>query len=438
MKKLIALVLDVTVLISGPYQINADFTFDDNTGEVSETPTEIEYGEMVFHQVKQPSETEKKVNEEDLNESEIEPNTIVGNDNRYEVYNVNQFPMYDICYLRCLNDSGEYTTGTGIMIGDHTVVTAAHVLYDDTQNKWVESVQVFRGRTRNEKQLETLSAYSLSIPREFKNTSNPADDLGFIILNEPTGSNLVYPNVLFDSYQKGVQVTHYGYPVFNANHQRIRESDVTLYRVTGKVISIFSGLIDSDVDACEGQSGGPLFQGNDLIGVLHRENEYGNEFVHLNANNKYIWDINSSRDPIYMVYNPNSGEHLLTSETGEYYQLKQKGWNGEGAKWISPVEDSDDEKVMGVYRLYNPNAGDHHYTVSEAEKNMLVGKGWRDEGVKFFVRTEKNSKCQIPIYRLYNPNAESGAHHFTKNLYEVSALVALGWRNEGIAWYVIL
>ncbi len=43
-------------------------------------------------------------------------------------------------------------------------------------------------------------------------------------------------------------------------------------------------------------------------------------------------------------------------------------------------------------------------------------------------------KAQSP---LFNPNAtNAGSHHFTYFIEEVDVLTRLGWKNEGIVWYV--
>ncbi|MDR1521809.1 MAG: hypothetical protein LBS28_03000 [Streptococcaceae bacterium] len=87
-----------------------------------------------------------------------------------------------------------------------------------------------------------------------------------------------------------------------------------------------------------------------------------------------------------------------------------------------------DNETLEVFRVYNPNDGMHHYTMNRGEIDVLVALGWRDEGVAF--------KCNpngVAVYRLYNSN--DGTHHYTMNENERDNLVALGWNYEGIAWY---
>ncbi len=129
-------------------------------------------------------------------------------------------------------------------------------------------------------------------------------------------------------------------------------------------------------------------------------------------------------NPMYRLYNPNSGEHFYTKVVREKDALVDLGWKYEGIGWVAPLKGED------VYRLYNPNAGDHHYTMDENEKNILVSIGWKYEGVGWF------SGGKVPVYREYNPNAkEAGAHNYTPNKTENDFLVSVGWLQEGIGWY---
>ena len=127
-------------------------------------------------------------------------------------------------------------------------------------------------------------------------------------------------------------------------------------------------------------------------------------------------------EPMYRLYNPNSGEHFYTASIVERDSVWSAGWNYEGMSWYAPKSGDP------VYRLYNKNAGDHHYTTSASEKNYLVSVGWSYEGVAW------RSGGSSPLYRAYNPNAIAGAHHYTTNKAEIDSIVAAGWKYEGKAW----
>lgn len=131
--------------------------------------------------------------------------------------------------------------------------------------------------------------------------------------------------------------------------------------------------------------------------------------------------------PVFRLYNPNSGEHLFTSDRKERRDLMHLGWNAESIAWMNRPDGG-----QAISRLYNPNAGDHHYTADQNEVNTLVKLGWKLDGTVLFSEGERD----IPIYRCCNPNAKAGSHHFTRLLYEYETLTKHeGWIAEGIAFY---
>jgi len=130
-------------------------------------------------------------------------------------------------------------------------------------------------------------------------------------------------------------------------------------------------------------------------------------------------------NPMYRLYNPNSGEHFYTGNATERDKVKKAGWRYEGIGWQAPVSGDP------VYRMYNPNAGDHHFTLHASERDHLKRKGWRYEGIAWYSDKSKG----IKVYRAYNPNARSGSHNFTMNHNEQRNLMNHGWRDEGLAWY---
>ncbi|WP_230228724.1 hypothetical protein [Allobaculum mucilyticum] len=140
----------------------------------------------------------------------------------------------------------------------------------------------------------------------------------------------------------------------------------------------------------------------------------------------------TNNKPVYRLYHPGSGEHLLTTDKNEYRLLYKNGWKAEQSRWLS---DQSDTAKLDVHRLYNPNASDHHYTADMQEIAYLLSAGWKDEGVAFHSGTLGGQA--VPVYRLYNPNAITGSHHFTASLEECKALQRAGWIFEGIGFNVL-
>jgi len=139
---------------------------------------------------------------------------------------------------------------------------------------------------------------------------------------------------------------------------------------------------------------------------------------------------------VYRLYNKNSGEHFYTLSVGERDSVVKAGWTDEGVAYDASVKASDSDAVP-VYRVFNPNApadnSSHHYTCNAAEAQNLVSLGWRFEGVGFYV-FPADRKNGMTVYREYNKN--DGGHNYTTNKEEHDFLMEAGWADENTAWKV--
>lgn len=137
---------------------------------------------------------------------------------------------------------------------------------------------------------------------------------------------------------------------------------------------------------------------------------------------------------MYRLYNRNSGEHFYTSSEVERDATVNAGWAYEKIEWYAPEKSS-----TPVYRLYNPNyPGEHHYTMDAGERDILVSLGWifeskdyNADGAAWYSDDAKGT----PLYRQYNPNEYANNHNYTTDRGEHESLLALGWNDEGLAWY---
>lgn len=138
----------------------------------------------------------------------------------------------------------------------------------------------------------------------------------------------------------------------------------------------------------------------------------------------------ASYDPVYRLYNANTGEHFYTTNESEYQYLQTVGWSDEGVGWYGSNSGAP------VYRLYNPNAvgGDHYYTMNLLEAQFLISQGWSIDNnwaPAFY------SAGDTDLYVAYNPNAQSGAHNYTTNGMEQNVLLNSGWTFGAVAWKVM-
>lgn len=130
---------------------------------------------------------------------------------------------------------------------------------------------------------------------------------------------------------------------------------------------------------------------------------------------------------VYRLYNPNTGEHFLTTSEKESRYDQQAGWKYEGVAFYAPAEKTD----TPVYRLSNPNTGDHFYTANQKEADYLAQAGWNNEGIAWY------SGGTTAVYRVSNPGAKSYNHSYAASEKEKDYLVSQGWTDEGVSWYAL-
>ena len=135
---------------------------------------------------------------------------------------------------------------------------------------------------------------------------------------------------------------------------------------------------------------------------------------------------------LYRVYNPNNGDHYFTTVKGEYEALVAMGWQAEGVRYQVvninvnvPDDDANKDRLHAfgteIWSVYNPNTGEHLLT-EEGEADALAQVGWIKEDPKFY--TVQNGSESV--VRVYNPNTNGPAHLYT-DASEANGLAKIGW-----------
>ncbi|WP_043167272.1 InlB B-repeat-containing protein [Bifidobacterium callitrichos] len=145
--------------------------------------------------------------------------------------------------------------------------------------------------------------------------------------------------------------------------------------------------------------------------------------------------VETGTAPLYRAYNKNNGDHYYTKSKAEYEALVKLGWNAEGNKFdavrtrtASTGSYAGDPKAVPanlgekVFSVYNPNTGEHLLT-SETEAKALARVGWNNEGLKFYAPQNGS----VAVYRIYNPNTNGPAHAYVGKD-EGTKVVAKGWK----------
>jgi hypothetical protein len=137
-------------------------------------------------------------------------------------------------------------------------------------------------------------------------------------------------------------------------------------------------------------------------------------------------DMTNVLDPLA---NRVSGLHLV-QEIWDARSLDPVNMGSEGTSLYGVSGSFSDEGALPVFRVFNPIGDRHLFTTNSHERDDLVSRGWRDETVAFKVLIKG-----VPIYRVYDES--SGEHLYTANSNERDDLVIKGWHDEGIAFYVL-
>ena len=183
--------------------------------------------------------------------------------------------------------------------------------------------------------------------------------------------------------------------------------------------------------------------------------------------------------PVFRLYNPSTGRHFYTLNTGERDSALQGGFQSEGNQFFADVSQKSGETAM--YRMYSPSNGNHFYTTDSNERDSAASSaGYVSEGIGFWVSNvitslptvwrmistvsgdhffasdvEKDSiTCMNPAYkfegvafkvsatnilgttavmRYFNPSSK--VHFYTTSSTEGAAATQSGYKNEGPAFY---
>lgn len=344
-------------------------------------------------------------------------------DTRKQITDTSKYPYRAIVYLLMLFPDGTSLRGTGIMIAEDTVLTAAHCTYDSRYGGWAKTIAVTPNSNGSLDRNSQISGVKAIATKEFLQANNSDVDYAIVKLNKPMGfktGSLTFAS----NFSVGQNIRIPGYPssVNGAYTTKMWESNGSIYSVDNQLMS-FRSYISG------GQSGSPVVDSNNrIISLAVSRNvgktlAFGPVFDQYNKIKIETW-MNDTIS-VYRIINPNTNEQLYTKSGDEIYTLESRGWKNTKLAWFGH------NGGYPVYRLLNPNTKDHHYTRDYSERDALVNAGWIDEGIGW----RSYGYGDNPVYRLYNRNVTVGSHIYTASVSEKNDLIGKGWVYEGIAWY---
>ena len=201
------------------------------------------------------------------------PENVIGADSRVIVTNTSNLPWRCICHLEVEYDKGPTGFGTGLLIGPHTVVTAAHVVCDPygwDKPREARNVRVVPGRNGNLAPYGYFVAEDVKVPDGWKDAKSKSD---VAIANDFAAVMLPHDNRV-EGMALGKRLGYFGLKSYSdANMEAAKllfvnnagypyEADKpygTLWYNAGRVRDVAATYVEYMVDTEGGQSGSPIY-----------------------------------------------------------------------------------------------------------------------------------------------------------------------------------
>jgi hypothetical protein len=155
---------------------------------------------------------------------------------------------------------------------------------------------------------------------------------------------------------------------------------------------------------------------------------YELQFIPMNWVNQ---QVANNHPYLIRFHDPITGRHHYTHNLTEANTLVAQGWKREGRSLSLLNNDNTQTQLKDVWRLFQPSTGDHLLTTSEAEQNHAKQLGYVLEG-KIGAVSSTPSNGLRPIYRFYN--SEKHQHFYTADLSEASSLTNTHKAEGHLGW----
>lgn len=213
--------------------------------------------------------------------AELQPEVIIGRDDRKRIHNTDEYPFRCICSLDITAASGRRFVGTGWLVSPSLVITAGHCVYMRKQGGWVRSIEVYPGRNgRHSTPPYVAHKRKLMSVNGWVNNRNPLDDYAGIVLDRPLGDQLGwfgFDGDLPKQQLEGELVNVVGYPF---------DKDGTMWGHARSLSQVNDQELIYLNDTLGGNSGGPviLWDGNQnlVVGIHNYGDLRGNSATRIN------------------------------------------------------------------------------------------------------------------------------------------------------------
>jgi V8-like Glu-specific endopeptidase len=180
---------------------------------------------------------------------------IFGTDDRQLIGDTTQFPWSAVGMIEAGFSNGDLRTGTGVMIGNKTVLTVAHVVYDASKG-WATRIYFVPGKNGSTEpfgQIQVLQSMALD---GWTVRGDDNYDIALLVLDASVGKQTGYFKIAVeaDSFFGNQFLSTSGYPGDLGS--------VYQYFGTGSSYGLDGNMVLHNIDTEPGQSGAPIWTGN--------------------------------------------------------------------------------------------------------------------------------------------------------------------------------
>ncbi|PEH49511.1 serine protease [Enterococcus faecium] len=185
---------------------------------------------------------------------------IIGTDNRKQVMETTKSPYNSIAFI-----AADGSVGSGAVIGENTILTAAHVVNSIRDTPEKESVYVIPARGGSKTPYGKFKVSQIHIFPKYLENSFLSNDMALMIIEPLDGKSIgdVVPPLKFNlvnDLPENTILSTVGYPG--------DKPWATMWESLGKATFVDNNFIEHNMSTVGGQSGSPVFNtANEILGV---------------------------------------------------------------------------------------------------------------------------------------------------------------------------
>lgn len=203
---------------------------------------------------------------------------IIGTDDRKIVVDINKNPYKSIVFIKSYFNDRNYIGGTGFMIDDYSVLTAAHVVTSEDKSIDIKKILVYAGYQNEVAKFGTARVIKTYVTPEWSQSHNRKYDMALLLLDKPLGKRIGKLNII-DKANHNEAISTSGYPGIESKNIRIGNQ----YYSSGKLLKETDYRLYYDSDTEGGQSGSPVFNSNNDVIAIHTRGFTNRDVYKLNS-----------------------------------------------------------------------------------------------------------------------------------------------------------